>query len=134
LVEHALGQIGGNALRLFMIAAACALAIGCGQQAPARSEAEALARAEAARPADARLAALYNQSCKTCHAAPDSGAPLALDAAAWAPRWAKGEEALLESTIGGLNAMPAGGQCFACTPEDYRALTAFMAGREGEAR
>jgi cytochrome c5 len=117
-----------------MIAVACALAGACGQPAPARSAAEAVARAAAAEPADARLAALYRQSCQTCHAVSDSGAPLALDAAAWAPRWAKGEEALLQSTIGGLNAMPAGGQCFACTPEDYRALTAFMAGREGEAR
>jgi cytochrome c5 len=76
------------------------------------------------------LAALYRQSCATCHAAADTGAPLTLDRDAWAPRWAKGEDALVRSTVEGLNAMPPGGQCFACTSEDYRALTAFMAGRE----
>jgi len=26
--------------------------------------------------------------------------------------------------------MPAGGQCFSCTPADYEALIAFMAGRD----
>lgn len=91
---------------------------------------DALARAAVAEPADARLAALYRQSCATCHAAAGAGAPLTLDREAWAPRLAKGEDALLRSTIEGLNAMPSGGQCFACTPEDYRALIAFMAGQE----
>jgi len=28
--------------------------------------------------------------------------------------------------------MPAGGQCFSCTPDDMKALIRFMAGREGE--
>jgi cytochrome c5 len=121
-------------LRRILIAGLCLLAAACGQPAPAQpaTDADALTRAAAAAPADARLAALYDQSCRTCHAVADSGAPLTLAAAAWAPRWAKGEDALLQSTIEGLNAMPAGGQCFACTPEDYRALIAFMAGREGE--
>lgn len=81
-------------------------------------------------PRDARLAQLYEGSCRACHTQSESGAPLTHDRAAWAPRWAKGEATLLEHTIGGFNGMPAGGQCFSCTAEDYRALIAFMAGRE----
>ena len=77
-------------------------------------------------PADARLAGLYTQSCKTCHADPATGAPLVGDAQAWAPRLAQGPDVLLASVISGKNAMPAGGQCFACTPDDFKALTQFM--------
>ncbi|GAM99976.1 cytochrome c5 [alpha proteobacterium U9-1i] len=93
--------------------------------------AQSVTRAAAAAPANARLAQLYDGSCKTCHAVADSGAPLTNDRAAWDARWTKGMDTLVEHTISGFNGMPAGGQCFTCTPEDYRALIAFMAGREG---
>ncbi|UNK80634.1 c-type cytochrome [Sphingopyxis granuli] len=83
----------------------------------------------ALKPAGVRLAGLYEQACKSCHTVPDTGAPLTGDRTQWDARWAKGEAALLESTIRGLNGMPAGGQCFACSPDDYRALIRFMAGR-----
>jgi cytochrome c5 len=111
-----------TALILALIVAACAPA------APTPPSAETAARATALTPADARLAELYAQSCRTCHTALDTGAPLAGDRASWAPRWKKGMPALLASTVGGLNGMPAGGQCFSCTPEDYEALIRFMAG------
>jgi cytochrome c5 len=113
-----------------LVLAFCLMCVACAEQQPAQQTADDLARAAAAAPSDARLAALYRQSCATCHAAADTGAPLTLDRDTWAPRWAKGEDALLRSTVEGLNAMPPGGQCFACTAEDYRALTAFMAGQE----
>ena len=80
-------------------------------------------------PADARLAGLYEQSCKSCHTVKDTGAPLTGDRTQWDPRWAKGMPALVKSAVGGLNGMPAGGQCFTCTPEDHEALIRFMAGR-----
>ncbi len=82
------------------------------------------------RPADAREAALYGHSCKACHAAPGTGAPLVHDHAAWDSRWVKGEEVLLSHTVLGFQAMPAGGQCAACTPKDYRTIIRFMADRE----
>ncbi len=91
---------------------------------------DAVARAQGMTPTDARLAGLYAQSCKACHTSVDSGAPLAGDRTAWDPRWAKGMPALLQSTAGGVNGMPAGGQCFACSPADYEALIRFMAARE----
>lgn len=78
-------------------------------------------------PADPRLADLYAHACKACHAAPASGAPLAGDRAAWKPRVGKGLAGLMTSVVGGYKGMPAGGQCFACTSEDYRALIRFMA-------
>lgn len=87
----------------------------------------------ALKPADARLATLYEGSCKACHTVKDSLAPLTGDRTLWDPRWARGEDALLASAIQGKGGMPAGGQCFECTPEDLKALIAFMAGR-GEAK
>lgn len=96
--------------------------------APPPGEAESAALA----PSDPRLAGLYENSCKTCHTVRDSLAPLTGDRGAWDARWTQGEDALLRVAIAGRNGMPAGGQCFACTPADLRALTRFMAGREGE--
>lgn len=81
-------------------------------------------------PADPRLAQLYAGSCKACHATAVSGAPLVQDAKAWAPRWKQGEAVLLDHVIQGYQAMPALGQCAACTPDDFKALTRFLAGKE----
>ena len=54
------------------------------------------------------------------------------DAKAWAPRWKQGEDVLLDHVVQGYKAMPALGQCAACTPDDFKALTRFMAGQEGK--
>ena len=106
------------------------VAAGCSSSSAPEPRDVILKRAQAMAPSDPRLAGLYAQSCKACHTAPDSGAPLAGDKAAWEPRWAKGLPALLKSTVGGLNGMPAGGQCFACTQADFEALIRFLAGHE----
>jgi cytochrome c5 len=84
----------------------------------------------ALKPADARIADLYTHSCKACHAQPGTGAPLVHDHAAWDERWTKGEDVLLNHAVLGFQAMPAGGQCAACTPKDYQAIIRFMADRE----
>lgn len=93
---------------------------------PAPTPEQAIARAATLMPADARLAGLYTQSCQACHAHADTGAPLAGDIATWRPRVKKGMPALLQSAVGGIRGMPAGGQCFSCTPADYEALIRFM--------
>ena len=80
-----------------------------------------------------RLAGLYETSCKACHAMEGNLAPRVHDRAAWDPRWKQGEQTLLDHTIQGFNAMPAGGQCASCTPDDFKALIRFMAGREDSA-
>jgi cytochrome c5 len=104
---------------------------GCVRGSDATPAPGATERAAAATPPDARIADLYRQSCRACHAVAGSGAPLTGEREAWDERWKKGAEALRSSTIRGLNGMPAGGQCFACTPQDYDALIRFMAGRDG---
>jgi len=113
-------------MRTFLILSAlCALA-AC-KRGPAAEPADKVAsRAARILPADARLAGLYRASCQNCHGHPESGAPPAGYAFAWAPRLAQGGDVLLAHTIGGYNGMPAGGQCFACTAADYRQLIAFM--------
>jgi cytochrome c5 len=92
-----------------------------------RDPAKIAANAVVAQPTDPKLAGLYDTSCKACHGRPGSGAPLTLDHTAWDARWAKGMPTLMQSVVGGRGAMPAGGQCFACTPDDDKALIRFMA-------
>lgn len=100
-----------------------ALLTACGDQRPAAPD---IARIEQLRPTDARLAGLYERSCLLCHARAGSGAPLTGDAAAWTPRRAKGEEALLLHARQGLGAMPAMGLCADCSAADLQALITFM--------
>lgn len=111
-------------LPLAALCLATALA-GCDARKPAPTPEEALKLA----PADAHLAQLYEHSCKACHAVPGTGAPLVHDHAAWDPRWEKGEAVLLAHAAIGFQAMPAGGQCAACTPDDLRKLIRFLADR-----
>jgi cytochrome c5 len=100
---------------------------GCGGSRPV-DRAMLLARAATLSPADPRLADLYQHACKACHIVATSAAPLTGDRAAWQPRLKKGVPALVENAIGGLNGMPAGGQCVRCTAADYELLIRFMAG------
>ena len=94
---------------------------GCGKAKPTAEELAAL------KPGDPALASLYEHSCKACHAVADSGAPLVHDRDAWEPRWQKGLPTLTTHAITGFQAMPAGGQCSACTRDDYEKLIRFMA-------
>ena len=71
--------------------------------------------------------AKYNKSCAVCHASGAAGAPKTGDVAAWEPRLAKGEDALVKSVTDGMNAMPPKGMCYDCTADDYKALIEHMA-------
>ncbi|HSM95641.1 MAG TPA: c-type cytochrome [Rhizomicrobium sp.] len=110
---------------LMVVCAGLALA-DCGRGKPS---AEELANFK---PADPALATLYDHSCKACHAVADSGAPPVHDHDAWEPRWQKGLPTLVSHAITGFQAMPAGGQCSACTREDYEKLIRFMADEENK--
>ena len=114
--------------RLFLLPA-CILIAACSPKTPSPPSSEAIANAATLAPSDERLANLYRQSCKACHSIANSAAPLAGDRTQWDVRWAKGLSALMQSTVTGLNGMPPGGQCFACTAADYEALIKFLAGR-----
>jgi cytochrome c5 len=116
--------------RAYILLAICTTLVACAPKiSPQVEHARALTQAAAIAPTDERLAGLYRQSCKACHAVDNSGAPLVQDRSLWDVRWQKGLPALLQSTIAGLNGMPPGGQCFACTAADYEALIKFLAGR-----
>ncbi len=106
------------------------LLVACGQKIPPTPTPE---QALLLKPADPHLAGLYETSCKACHATPGTGAPLVHDRAAWDPRWKQGEAVLLDHSVQGYKAMPASGQCVACTPSDFQGLIRFMAGREDPA-
>jgi len=61
----------------------------------------------------------YNRFCFSCHQAGVAGAPRFGDAAAWAPRIAKGRAVLLANTKSGVPpGMPAMGLCNSCTEQD----------------
>jgi cytochrome c5 len=100
---------------------------------PAPKAAPTPEQAALLKPADARLAGLYETSCKACHTITESGAPMIHDQAAWAPRLKQGMPVLVDHTIQGFNAMPAGGQCATCTPADFEGLIRFMADQENSA-
>lgn len=131
-------------MRLGVMAALALALTGCGDakqqarqsDAPASAAAPALpppsqadyAAATAAAPADPKLAAIYERSCKNCHAT-QGGAPLATHAASWAPRLAaRGKDGLLTSARKGYNAMPAMGMCPDCSDADLAGLISFMSG------
>jgi len=69
---------------------------------------------------------IYKASCQACHAAGVAGAPKLGDKAAWAPRIAKGNDAMYTSVIKGLNAMPPKGACMSCSDDELRAAVDYM--------
>jgi len=104
----------------------CSLLLAACHDAPPKPPSDQdVVRAESLRPADALLAAKYERSCLSCHGV-RSAAPLTGYAPEWAPRRAKGDEALLRNARDGFNGMPAKGLCSDCSDDDLRRLIAFM--------
>ncbi len=71
--------------------------------------------------------ALYNGSCMACHATGAAGAPIVGQAEAWAARIAKGEAALIESAINGVEGttmMPRGTSTY--SDEELAAIVSYM--------
>ena len=88
-------------------------------------------QAAADKPADPQAATvdgqkIYQASCQACHAAGVAGAPKLGDKEAWAPRIAKGNDALFSSVKNGLNAMPPKGACMSCNEDELRAAIEYM--------
>jgi len=92
---------------------------------PAVSPAPAAAPAVAAAPA--AVPALYTRSCAVCHGSGVAGAPKLGDKAAWAPRIAKGMDALVANSIKGINAMPPRGASTG-SDEELAEVVAYMVG------
>ena len=69
---------------------------------------------------------IYQKACKACHDAGVANAPKVGDGEAWAPRIAKGDDALLASVKNGINAMPPMGGCMTCSDGELRSAIAYM--------
>jgi len=104
-------------------------------QTPQTAEPEAPQAATESRvaekPADSRVASvdgqkIYKATCQTCHAAGVANAPKLGDKEAWAPRIAKGNDALFLSVKNGLNVMPPKGTCMSCSEDELRAAIEYM--------
>ena len=101
-------------------------------EAPPTEAPEPAAETEAAQAAAESQAAtvdgqkVYQASCQACHVAGVAGAPKLGDKEAWAPRIAKGKDALFSSINNGLNAMPPKGACMSCSEDELRAALEYM--------
>ena len=78
--------------------------------------------------------AQWARNCALCHVRGEGGAPVLGDEAAWEPRFAQGEDVLLQHTVEGLNNMPPLGYCMDCEEEDFRALIQFFTRSSGGAQ
>lgn len=72
---------------------------------------------------------VYNAICKACHETGVAGAPKTGDKAAWAPRLATGNAALLKSVINGKNAMPPRGGDTSLTDDELKAAVEYLTGK-----
>lgn len=72
---------------------------------------------------------VYTQFCFACHSTGVSESPLFGDADAWAPRIAKGVDALWESTTNGLGLMPMRGTCMSCSDDELLAAMDYVTGQ-----
>lgn len=72
----------------------------------------------------------YEQYCSVCHLNGVAGAPKFRDEADWKPRLARSDiNALLATSIKGINAMPAKGTCTQCSDEELKAAIEYMVPR-----
>ena len=69
---------------------------------------------------------VYNQFCFACHATGVGGAPKKGHADDWAPRLAKGNDAIWKSVMSGLNAMPPKGTCMNCSDDELKGAITYM--------
>ncbi|MDT8452249.1 MAG: c-type cytochrome [Gammaproteobacteria bacterium] len=91
-------------------------------------EAKAEAESEPVEQAAISGEQVYQKACVTCHKTGVANAPKLGDADAWAPRIAKGKEALYSSSLNGVpgTAMVARGGCGTCSDEELHAAVDYM--------
>ena len=71
---------------------------------------------------------VYNTACLACHSTGAAGAPKLGDAAAWADRIVKGNDALYANAVTGIpgTGMMAKGGCMNCSDEEVSAAVDYM--------
>jgi len=77
---------------------------------------------------DEEVLGKWSRSCALCHITGEAGAPVVGDTAEWRRRLQKGEDAILNNVLHGVNSMPPLGYCMACEISDFRAMIVYMAG------
>jgi len=72
--------------------------------------------------------AKWARSCALCHITGEANAPVVGDTEEWQQRLQKGEAALLNNVVNGINSMPPLGYCMSCEAADFRVMVDFMTG------
>lgn len=72
--------------------------------------------------------AKWARSCALCHITGEANAPVIGDTEEWQQRLQKGEAALLNNVVNGINSMPPLGYCMSCEAADFRVMIDYMAG------
>lgn len=70
--------------------------------------------------------AIYKGTCIACHGSGAAGAPIVGNTEAWAPRIARGQDALVASALGGKGAMPPKGGAVSRSDEEITAVVIYM--------
>jgi len=78
--------------------------------------------------ASSEAMAKWARSCALCHITGEANAPVVGDTEEWQQRLQKGEAALLNNVVNGINSMPPLGYCMSCEAADFRVMIDFMAG------
>ncbi|HFD80739.1 MAG TPA: cytochrome c5 family protein [Gammaproteobacteria bacterium] len=69
---------------------------------------------------------VYSTKCFVCHASGAAGAPKFGNKDDWAPRIAKGEDAMMETIHKGKGGMPPKGTCADCSDAELKAAMEYM--------
>ena len=72
--------------------------------------------------------AKWARSCALCHITGEANAPVVGYTEEWQQRLQKGEAALLNNVVNGINSMPPLGYCMSCEAADFRVMIDYMAG------
>ncbi len=121
----------------FLLAALLAVTalVGCSRdEVPGGTAVATESGAESQQLSEVAIRETYLRSCHSCHGSGVAGAPRTGDVNAWAPRLAKGMDALVANAINGYRAMPPRGLCFDCSEAEFAALIRYMAATQPEDR
>lgn len=69
---------------------------------------------------------IYQNNCMACHTTGAAGAPKIGDAAAWAPRIARGMDTVMANATNGINAMPPKGLCMTCSDDELKSVVEYI--------
>jgi cytochrome c5 len=123
-------RIANGLLRVLLSAGALAAAVLFASLATSPASAQRFPEFPDARLKQGR--AIWLGTCEACHANDVAGAPLVTNKTVWAPRLAKGKDALYKSALGGLTGpkgtqMPPRGGNDKLTDDQVKAAVDYMA-------